>query len=181
VDACSPRGKDTRLESPPIVYCSPSSHYQTSASTRSSRSSTRDWINTDGRWRGWSAPESTRTQSKFDAAWRGVRQIVTDRTLYAIQNEAKAKKIGLWADPNPVPPWERRHSGEPAALLPETADAPAGGSCKIKGNINSRGERIYHVPGQKYYAQTQINESSGERWFCTEAEARAAGWRPSKI
>lgn len=27
------------------------------------------------------------------------------------------------------------------------------------------------------YDQTKIDESKGERWFCTEAEARAAGWR----
>jgi hypothetical protein len=30
------------------------------------------------------------------------------------------------------------------------------------------GERIYHVPGQRYYDKTQINEGKGERWFCTE-------------
>ena len=49
--------------------------------------------------------------------------------------------------------------------------------CLIKGNINSRGERIYHVPGSKWYARTRINKP-GERWFCTEEEAIAAGWRP---
>ena len=50
--------------------------------------------------------------------------------------------------------------------------------CEIKGNvsINSR-EKIYHVPGQEYYSATKISPQYGERWFCTEAEARAAGWR----
>lgn len=33
---------------------------------------------------------------------------VTDYTLYPIQDEAKAAKRGLWADPHPVPPWEWR-------------------------------------------------------------------------
>jgi len=33
------------------------------------------------------------------------------------------------------------------------------------------------VPGGDYYAQTQINEAEGERWFCAEAQAQAAGWR----
>jgi hypothetical protein len=108
-------------------------------------------------------------------------QYVSDRSLYAIQDKAKSKKLGLWADPSPTPPWEWRHSPERTAP-PTTAPVPlVAGTCKIKGNINSRGERIYHVPGQKYYAETQINESSGERWFCTEAEARAAGWRASRI
>ncbi|WP_457810280.1 sunset domain-containing protein [Rhizobium ruizarguesonis] len=51
-------------------------------------------------------------------------------------------------------------------------------ACSIKGNVSigSR-ERIYHMPGQEYYDETKISPQHGERWFCTEAEARAAGWR----
>jgi len=55
------------------------------------------------------------------------------------------------------------------------------GECNIKGNVSTKGERIYHVPGQKYYNDTVIQSSHGERWFCSEAEARAAGWRKSKV
>ena len=33
---------------------------------------------------------------------------VTDKGLYAVQAEAKAQRRGLWADANPVPPWEWR-------------------------------------------------------------------------
>ena len=55
------------------------------------------------------------------------------------------------------------------------------GACVIKGNINSSGERIYHVPGQRYYDKTQIDASKGERWFCTELEAVGAGWRKSRV
>lgn len=56
--------------------------------------------------------------------------------------------------------------------------APHTKNCNIKGNIsiNSQ-ERIYHVPGQEYYASTKISPQYGERWFCSEEEARAAGWR----
>lgn len=53
--------------------------------------------------------------------------------------------------------------------------------CLIKGNISSSGERIYHLPSQKYYNKTVIDESKGERWFCSEEEAQSAGWRKSKI
>lgn len=54
-------------------------------------------------------------------------------------------------------------------------------SCKIKGNISiDTGERIYHVPGQRYYVETRIRPEYGERWFCSESEARAAGWRKSR-
>jgi len=52
--------------------------------------------------------------------------------------------------------------------------------CNIKGksSINSR-ERIYHVRGQHYYDVTKISPQYGERYFCSEAEARKAGWRKS--
>lgn len=56
--------------------------------------------------------------------------------------------------------------------------APEGRS--VKGNINSRGDRIYHAPGMSSYCATKIDESKGERWFCSEEEARAAGWRAPK-
>jgi hypothetical protein len=71
---------------------------------------------------------------------------------------------------------------EPArgAIAAPTASASAPATptagCRIKGNISQSG-RIYHVPGSPFYDQTRIDESKGERWFCTEAEARAAGWR----
>jgi hypothetical protein len=54
--------------------------------------------------------------------------------------------------------------------------------CGIKGNISTTtGERIYHVPGQKYYFVTRIDRFRGERWFCSESDARAAGWRKSRV
>eukprot|EP00882_Tetradesmus_deserticola_P002244 GHRQ01002396.1.p1 GENE.GHRQ01002396.1~~GHRQ01002396.1.p1 ORF type:complete len:345 (+),score=130.59 GHRQ01002396.1:162-1196(+) len=47
----------------------------------------------------------------------------------------------------------------------------------IKGNINSKGEKIYHTPASGSYARVQIDQKAGERYFCTEQEALAAGWR----
>ena len=54
-----------------------------------------------------------------------------------------------------------------------TEDLP---DCPIKGNISSSG-KIYHLPGSNVYPNVRINTSNGERWFCSEEEARAAGWR----
>ena len=60
-------------------------------------------------------------------------------------------------------------------LVPRSIYDPA---CNIKGNISFKGgERIYHVPGQEYYTETVITYTKGERYFCSEADARAAGWR----
>jgi endonuclease YncB( thermonuclease family) len=53
-------------------------------------------------------------------------------------------------------------------------------ACAIKGNINAKGRRIYHMPGQADYDRTSIRPEQGERWFCSEAEARAAGWRRAR-
>jgi hypothetical protein len=55
------------------------------------------------------------------------------------------------------------------------------GACDIKGNISASGERIYHLPGDKYYAVTRIDTFRGERWFCSESEAQAAGWRHARV
>jgi len=51
---------------------------------------------------------------------------------------------------------------------------------QIKGNISSRGEKIYHLPNSKNYLKTKISTSKGERWFCSEKEAQAFGWRKTK-
>ncbi len=67
------------------------------------------------------------------------------------------------------------------AMLGTVGAVAQSGECNIKGNVSTKGERIYHVPGQKYYNDTVIQSSHGERWFCSEAEARAAGWRKSKV
>ncbi|HCJ73615.1 hypothetical protein F9K79_20460 [Ochrobactrum sp. Kaboul] len=60
-------------------------------------------------------------------------------------------------------------------LIPQELYDPA---CNIKGNISyNGGERIYHVPGQRDYESTRIRMGDGERWFCSEDDARVAGWR----
>lgn len=95
-----------------------------------------------------------------------------DRGQYEFaEYEAKGKRAGLWQDENPTPPWDwpRGHG--------QTGKAPDG--CAIKGNISKNG-RIYHLPGQEHYDQTHISTAKGERWFCTEEQARAAGWRRAR-
>ncbi|MEE4188793.1 MAG: thermonuclease family protein [Roseobacter sp.] len=59
------------------------------------------------------------------------------------------------------------------------SSAPVTG-CVIKGNISSKGVRIFHSPGQRDYERTGIREDRGERWFCSAGEAEAAGWRAAR-
>ena len=51
----------------------------------------------------------------------------------------------------------------------------------IKGNIDTdTDEKVYHVPGGFFYRTTVVQKENGDRWFCTEQEALAAGWKKSK-
>ncbi len=50
--------------------------------------------------------------------------------------------------------------------------------CVIKGNISvDTRDKLYHIPGMEDYDRTIISPAKGERWFCSESEALAAGWQ----
>ena len=91
----------------------------------------------------------------------------------AEEDEAKAAERGLWAGRFESPTEFRANKW--AAAAQEAPDS----ECPIKGNINinSKKVKIYHAPWSRSYNRTRINTAKGERWFCTEAEALAAGWR----
>lgn len=64
----------------------------------------------------------------------------------------------------------------PKAAPPQVKrDGPGPNGETIKGNITNKGEKIYHVPGGRFY-----NKTNPEAWFFTAEEARAAGYRASK-
>jgi endonuclease YncB( thermonuclease family) len=90
--------------------------------------------------------------------------------------EAEAQRLGqgIWSSS-----FDRPSEYRAAQQAIRTAANAPNPDCVIKGNISS-GKRLYHVPGSRWYARTGINLSKGERWFCTEAEAQAAGWRAAK-
>lgn len=107
---------------------------------------------------------------------------------------ARTKQAGLWSGAF-IAPRDWRHRGPQTEILgalsvpiiaqqhllpqPVASAIPTTG-CQIKGNISRNGNRIYHVTGQKAYDKTKITEGKGERWFCTEDEAQAAGWRRAR-
>lgn len=86
--------------------------------------------------------------------------------------EARTQGVGIWSGSFDMP-WDYRvrRWADASSKAPDP-------NCPIKGNINRDGERIYHTPwGSRFYDKTKINPAKGERWFCDEAEAVAAGWR----
>lgn len=90
------------------------------------------------------------------------------------EDAARDAALGIWSGMFDMP-WNWRQGQR----LTAAANDNAPGKCLIKGNISWSGERIYHVPGGRWYEQTEVDESEGERWFCSEQEARSAGWRRS--
>ncbi|MEO0672498.1 MAG: thermonuclease family protein [Pseudomonadota bacterium] len=90
-------------------------------------------------------------------------------TYVADEREARSGRRGVWAMACTTPEAFRRQRAEVRQMAPDT-------NCRIKGNISRRG-RIYHLPGSRHYSRTRITPRKGERWFCSEAQARGAGWR----
>ncbi|MHC2089494.1 thermonuclease family protein [Methylobacterium sp. CM6244] len=106
------------------------------------------------------------------------------------EDTAKAGKLGIWAGSFTAPgDWRK---GERAMTMgfaapggpdgPRPSPAPPkpaiqAGGCVIKGNISQKGEKVFHVPGSRDYDRTRISEQDGERMFCSEDEAKAAGRR----
>ena len=90
------------------------------------------------------------------------------------EEAARDEGMGIW-QASTEPPWDYR------ADRWERAAEQAPDGCPIKGNINSEEERIYHTPWSPWYGRTKIFPSMGERWFCNEAEALEAGWRPARF
>lgn len=101
----------------------------------------------------------------------------------AEQVSAKAAHRGVWQGRFDQPwDWRATNADKVETVRePSTGVGLLGSGCNIKGNISvNSGEHIYHVPGQEYYNETLITSSKGERWFCSEAEARSAGWRKAR-
>ena len=51
--------------------------------------------------------------------------------------------------------------------------------CVIKGNISSSGERIYHVPGQRYYDKTLTGSAPSKKLSLPAGEKRRSNFRGS--
>lgn len=74
---------------------------------------------------------------------------------------AKAGKLGIWSDAC------RGH-------MPVSED------CTIKGNTRA-GEKYYYLPDCRQYDQVLVNRAYGGVWFCSEAQAKSAGFILSPV
>ena len=64
----------------------------------------------------------------------------------------------------------------PVCTQPEPPDP----TCRIKGNNDTKlKKKFYYTPDCRNYSQVLIMKFQGDDWFCTEAEAREAGFTKS--
>lgn len=107
-------------------------------------------------------------------AWH-FKKYSSDAHLAALETEAREAQRGLWADSNPVPPWEWRGAEHKSTNISTTPTDPP----KIQkignyhGNIKSH---IFHNPSCRYYDCANCVAT-----FNNRNEAIQAGFRPCKI
>ncbi|AEQ97626.1 succinoglycan biosynthesis protein [Xanthomonas oryzae pv. oryzicola BLS256] len=92
---------------------------------------------------------------------------------------AQQQRRNIWQGAFQMPADYRRDRKARAATARQALLA-APSHCRIKGNISSNGNKIFHVPGQRDYVRTRISPRQGECFFCSVTEATAAGWRPAQ-
>jgi endonuclease YncB( thermonuclease family) len=79
--------------------------------------------------------------------------------LYRAAAEARSKKIGIFS-----------------TLCTQTTNA----ACPIKGNIGVDDKKIYHTPDCTQYKNVIVELYKGDQWFCSEREAKAAGFTKNR-
>lgn len=89
-------------------------------------------------------------------------------TYASAEREAKSAKVGVWRN-DVLRPEDYR------AKLWADAKSVAPDGCPIKGLI-AGDAKTYVLPGAAAYDKAKVRAERGERWFCSEAEAVAAGW-----
>jgi micrococcal nuclease len=120
-------------------------------------------------------------------------------SFVAAQEAARLEQRGYWREPASQPAAGGVNTaGSPGptpvqsfrgGTLPLPQGTRVGVACDysgtsdpvIKGNVDARtGERTYLIPGSFFYSTTEVNTGDGDTWFCTEAQAVAAGWPKAK-
>jgi endonuclease YncB( thermonuclease family) len=87
------------------------------------------------------------------------------------EREARSAKAGLWSgsgDAERPADWRARVWEDAKGKSPE--------GCPIKGQV-AGASRFYVLPWSPGYDSARVQKARGERWFCSEQEAVAAGFR----
>ena len=113
---------------------------------------------------------------KQGMAWWYRQYAPSSRDLPKLEDQARRAKIGLWSQPNPIPPWGFRKGGStPAAIAPapNPAQAPA-----QPANVDS----VYVTAKGKAYHTATCGDltNSKTKHPIPRSEAISRGYRPCK-
>ena len=102
----------------------------------------------------------------------GYSVVLPDSTPDYIEAEKQARtaKLGLWQG-DFVPPWDWRKGRQAEARAADWVR-----NCNVKGAVMSDGSRVFYVPTDDQYQDVTVEPGRGEQTFCSDEEARAAGW-----
>ena len=121
-------------------------------------------------------PLATCTRGRLDINAELVRQghAFAGSGLFAgyagLERQARDSKLGIWAAGDVERPAEFR------AKVWDEAKRRAPDGCPIKGLVTGEG-RVYVLPWSPDYERGRMQKVRGERWFCSEREAEAAGFK----
>jgi endonuclease YncB( thermonuclease family) len=87
------------------------------------------------------------------------------------EREARDAGLGVWHS-DFVPPWQWR-----AGVTSPDRPSDSARECNVKGVLGPDGQRIYYVPTDAEYQAITIDSAQGDTVFCSDDEARSAGWR----
>ena len=90
-------------------------------------------------------------------------------TYQRAEEDARKRRIGVFQSATAT-------ASEFRSQRLREARSKVGRDCVFKGNVDVFGRRIYHTPWSQWYALTKVTEGNGDRWFCSEMDAVAAGW-----
>jgi len=92
------------------------------------------------------------------------------------EKSAREGNLGLW-HMEMVSPWDWRHGKRVSK-----AESAAEVLCPIKGIITADGAKLYYVPTDRIYRSIAVDPNKGDRRFCSDVDARKAGWlRPGEV
>jgi endonuclease YncB( thermonuclease family) len=116
------------------------------------------------------------TMVKTGYAW-AYRKYLRNYDLLAWEEDARNQRLGLWGEPNPIPPWEWRKKGSAARPMPELFSS--GENSQSHDSPEKSQSTPVAVPAETIPSENpgqQPNPKCGNKRFCKEmpdcAEAR---------
>lgn len=102
-------------------------------------------------------------------AWH-YKQYSKDSELAALEEQARASQVGLWADSNPTPPWEFRHG----------SSSTSSNSVNAVEKTENVENTVYVTKSGKKYHRDGCRSLSKSKTEISLQEAKSKGYTPCK-